>query len=78
MRRRSCLRVCYVLLSLSLLCHTEAHAPVLQHYAATPYDTVAELRDFIASIGMTVEAFKQLPVYVWNVDKPELAWLKDL
>jgi hypothetical protein len=29
-------------------------------------------------MGMSVDEFKQLPVYRWNVEKPELAWLKDL
>jgi hypothetical protein len=41
-------------------------------------DNVEELRQFITSIGMTVEEFKTLPVYVWNVVKPGMEWLKEL
>jgi hypothetical protein len=41
-------------------------------------DNVEELRQFLRDTGTSVEAFKRLPVYVWNVVKPEMAWLKDL
>lgn len=41
-------------------------------------DNVADLREFIQAIGMTVAEFKQLAVYVGNVRRPELPWLGDL
>jgi hypothetical protein len=41
-------------------------------------DDLPVLREFIASIGMSVAEFKALPVYVWNVGKPGMEWLKDL
>jgi len=41
-----------------------------------PIDNVADLRKYIAVTGMTVAAFKRLPVYQFNVGN--LAWLKDL
>ena len=41
-------------------------------------DDLPALRDFIQSMVMTIDEFKALPVYVWNVDKPGMEWLKDL
>jgi hypothetical protein len=43
-----------------------------------PYDNAEDLRAFIESIGMTVEQFKELPIYVWHVNDPDKEWLKDL
>jgi len=39
-------------------------------------DTVEKLREHLKATGRTVEQFKQLPVYRYNVDKIE--WLKKL
>jgi hypothetical protein len=41
-------------------------------------DSVEKLRDFLASTDMSVQDFKQLPVYKRNVDKPDMEWLSDL
>jgi hypothetical protein len=37
-----------------------------------------ELRAFLAATGMTVEEFKTWPLYRAHVDKPGMAWLKEL
>ena len=39
-------------------------------------DNVEDLRRYIQAGGMTIDQFKALPVYVWNVDK--LTWLREL
>jgi hypothetical protein len=41
-------------------------------------DNVDDLRRFLAIIGRTVEEFMQLPVYLRNVNKPGMEWLRDL
>ncbi len=41
-------------------------------------DNAEDLREFLDSIGTTVEEFKTWPVYVWNVNKPAMEWLRDL
>jgi hypothetical protein len=41
-------------------------------------DNVEEVRRFHDDTRQTVEAFKQLPVYIWNVNKPGMEWLKNL
>lgn len=41
-----------------------------------PYQTVEELRGFLQRTGMTVEEFRQLPIYRYNVSK--MPWLQDL
>ena len=35
-----------------------------------------DLLEYLKAMGMTVEQFKKLPVYRWNVEK--LPWLKEL
>jgi hypothetical protein len=41
-----------------------------------PARNITELRAWLEDVGMTPEAFKLLPVYLWNVD--QMAWLQDL
>lgn len=41
-------------------------------------DNVKDLREWLEGSHSTVEHFKTLPVYRWNVDKPGMEWLKDL
>ncbi len=41
-----------------------------------PFDNAEDLREYIEAIGMTVEEFKRLPIYRWNVDK--MPWLEKL
>ncbi len=41
-------------------------------------DNAADLEEFLGSIGTTVEEFKTWPVYIWNVEKPGMEWLRDL
>lgn len=37
-----------------------------------------DLRKYLDDVGMTVAAFKRLPVYRWNVDQPGMEWLREL
>ncbi len=41
-------------------------------------DNVDDLVAFLDSIGTTVDEFKTWPVYIWNVEKPGMEWLRDL
>jgi hypothetical protein len=52
-----------------------AHVVQLQFEAVKNVD---DLRRFLAFTGQTVEEFKRLPVYLWNVNKPGMEWLHDL
>jgi hypothetical protein len=36
------------------------------------------LRQYLATVGMTIEHFKTLPIYQRNVNKPGMEWLRDL
>jgi hypothetical protein len=39
-------------------------------------DSVEKLKDYLNAAGMSVEQFKKLPIYLFNVDT--LSWLKAL
>lgn len=39
-------------------------------------DSVEKLRAYLESRKISVESFKKLPIYIWNVEK--LPWLKEL
>ncbi len=41
-------------------------------------DNVDDLVKFLDQIGTTVDEFKTWPVYIWNVVKPGIEWLKEL
>lgn len=41
-------------------------------------DTVPKLRAWLKSTKMSAAAFKRLPVYHFNVNKPGTRWLKGL
>ena len=41
-------------------------------------NTVDELRAFLAFIGVSAAVFRTWLVYRWNVDKPGMAWLREL
>ena len=41
-------------------------------------DNVADMREHIAAMGMTVEQFKRLVVYRSHVDQPGFEWLREL
>ncbi|HEY7092359.1 MAG TPA: hypothetical protein VH393_04230 [Ktedonobacterales bacterium] len=41
-------------------------------------DDLPALREFIASIGMTIEQFKDTVKYRANINEPGMEWLKDL
>jgi hypothetical protein len=43
-----------------------------------PYHDVDGLRAYLKASNISVEHFKELPVYRMNVDKPGLGWLRDL
>jgi hypothetical protein len=41
-----------------------------------PIENKIDRLEYLKAMGMTVEQFKKLPVYRWNVEK--LLWLKEL
>ena len=43
-----------------------------------PIHDAEGLQRWLAAKGVTLAHFKTLPVYRFNVDKPEFKWLKDM
>ena len=43
-----------------------------------PYRDADSLRAYLKEKGDTIEHFRTLPVYEFNVDKPGMEWLREL